>query len=155
MSVTGEPDASGASEEFEVLDWVPLLLVTGDSAGLLELYDGTPPPLDSCSLFYVHLDERGDSVTLGFETERLPPKPPSEWRQKPFNTFEFHLVFGGVKGLRVRGWGPAQAKEVALIGRDGGQVDVTLGGAGSGVEFRASSMSLGRTRVFLAARGSE
>ncbi|MGQ4388945.1 Imm50 family immunity protein [Streptomyces sp. SAS_270] len=138
-----------------VFDGLQLLVAAGDLAGLRELYDGDPPSLDSCSLFYVHLDERGDSVTLGFETERLPSKPPSEWRQKPFNMFEFHLVLVGVEALRVHGWGPAQAKEVGLVRRDGGRVDVTLGGAEDGIRFRASSVSLGRTRVYLAARGSE
>lgn len=34
---------------------------------LAALYE-TPPDLSSCRLYYVHVDERDISVTLGFET---------------------------------------------------------------------------------------
>jgi hypothetical protein len=56
----------------------------------------------------------------------------------------------------VHGWGASQAKVVDVVdvvdlaGCREGRVDVTLGPAGEGVEFRASSVSLGRVRPYLA-----
>ncbi|MEU6255326.1 Imm50 family immunity protein [Streptomyces sp. NPDC047043] len=114
------------------------------------LYDGTPPSPDMCDLFYFHIDERENSVTLGFVTRSFPLNPPEEWDGKGFNAFEFYLVFTGVDGLRVMGWGPAEAKQVDLTVRDGGFIDVTLGAEGPGATFRASSSRLAKVRAYLA-----
>ncbi|WUW86846.1 immunity 50 family protein [Streptomyces sp. NBC_01451] len=57
----------------------------------------------------MHIDERDDSVTLGFDTRAFPVNLPPEWRGKGFNAFEFHLFFTGVTGLRVTGWGASEA----------------------------------------------
>ncbi|MGW7378541.1 Imm50 family immunity protein [Streptomyces sp. NPDC054794] len=85
-------------------------------------------------LFYVHIDERGDSVTLGFE------------RGEGGDGFEFFVVFTGVDGLRVTGWGAAEAKEVQVSVLDGGVFDVLLGSRGSGIVFRAPAARLGKSR---------
>lgn len=58
-----------------------------------------------CDPFHVHIDERGNSVTLGFHTKVFPVSTPTEWREKGFNAFEFYLVFEGAEGLRVTAWG--------------------------------------------------
>jgi len=124
------------------------LLASAEYLG--ELYDGTPPPTDACDLFYVHIDEREDSVTLGFDTRAFPVNLPPEWRGKDFNAFEFHLFFTGVTGLRVTGWGAPEAKKTALTAHDGGHFDVNLGSETSGITFRAAGARLSRTRAYLA-----
>ncbi|MFE0509762.1 hypothetical protein [Streptomyces sp. NPDC058964] len=92
-------------------------------------------------LSYLHIDERGDSVTLGFE------------RGEGKDGFEFFVVFTGVDGLRVTGWGAAEAKEVRVSVLDGGVFDVRLGFPESGIVFRAPAARLTRSRAY--AVGSE
>ncbi|MFI1354028.1 Imm50 family immunity protein [Streptomyces sp. NPDC020898] len=128
-------------------DWSQFL---ASAEYLGELYDGAPPSTDAYDLFYVHIDERENSVTLGFDTRAFPVNLPSEWRGKDFNAFEFHLFFTEVTGLRVTGWGASEAKVIDLTVRDGGHVDVALGSEASGIAFRAAAARLSRTRAYLA-----
>jgi hypothetical protein len=109
--------------------------------------------LDSadCRLFYVHFDERGNSATLGFETRELPEDPLPEWTEKGLNAFEFYLAFTEVTGLRVTGWGQAEARRIEVAAVRGGQaVNVSLGSETSGIVFRASAVRLARSRAYLA-----
>jgi hypothetical protein len=128
-------------------EWSQLL----SSPGFLgELYDGAPPAPDYCELFYVHLDERADSVTLGFDTRTIPTNPLPEWGSRRCNAFTFYLVFTDTQGVRVDGWGPSVAGEVHLITSTGGQLEVTLGHTGSGMTFEASSVTLTTPGTYLA-----
>ncbi|MER5526994.1 hypothetical protein ABT075_20740 [Streptomyces sp. NPDC002677] len=86
------------------------------------------------SLSYVHLDEREDSVTLGFE------------RRAGSEGFAFHLVFTGVEGPRVTGWGATEARQVRVSGVAEGGYDVLLGREESGIRFRAAGARLGARR---------
>jgi hypothetical protein len=104
-----------------------------------------------CELSYVHLDERGDSVTLGFSTRQLPPNPPASWRDTEYNTVEFYVVFSGVHDLRVRGWGPEQAREVEVTPDDAGRTRVQLGRQGAGIGFLAQDVTVTRCRAYLSA----
>ncbi|MFI1362553.1 Imm50 family immunity protein [Streptomyces griseochromogenes] len=128
-------------------DW-QRLLASPDCLGVL--YGEDPPPPDACDLFSVHIDERGNSVTLGFDTRRLPVNPPAEWERKGLNAFEFHLVFTGVTGLRVTGWGAAEAKRVRVSFREGGGFDVVLGAEESGIVFGAAAVRPAGPRAYLA-----
>ncbi|MFD4563178.1 Imm50 family immunity protein [Streptomyces sp. NPDC058467] len=128
-------------------DWLQLLASSGYLGGL---YDGAPPSPDVCDLFYVHIDERENSVTLGFDTRSFPVNPPEEWKAKDFNAFEFHLVFSGVERLHVTGWGASEAKKIQLAVRGGGFFEVVLGLEGSGIAFRAPTARLGKVRAYLA-----
>lgn len=128
-----------------VSDWHRFL---DDRGELGDLYDSLPA-LDLCDLFYVHFDERGNSATLGFTTSVPPSNMPSEWVEKEFNTTEFYLVFSGLTETRVSGWGSDQAKRVKLAA-DNGDVRVTLGAPGAGIDFRASALSVARTRAYKA-----
>ncbi|MEU9990309.1 Imm50 family immunity protein [Streptomyces sp. NPDC048045] len=128
-------------------DWLRLLASRDHLGGL---YGDAPPAPDACDLFSVHIDERQDSVTLGFDTRVLPVNLPVEWEEQGLNAFEFHLVFTGVTGLRVTGWGAAEAKEVRLSVRDGGAFDVVLGSGESGIVFRAPAVRLAGPRAYLA-----
>ncbi|MEU5597312.1 hypothetical protein [Streptomyces sp. NPDC020298] len=88
-------------------------------------------------IFYVHIDERGDSVTLGFE------------KVEEVEGFEFHVVFTGVRGLTVAGWGAEEAKGVRVSVREGEGFDVVLGEPRSGITFRAAAVRLGKSRTYL------
>ncbi|WP_279634631.1 Imm50 family immunity protein [Streptomyces bobili] len=129
-------------------DWASILT---DSRFLGGLYAGCPPTLEQCELFYVHLDERGDSATLGFETRLLPSAPRPEWREKPYNRLEFYLLLGGLTGFVVDGWGPAEAAGFDITAVSDKEIAVRLGSGQGGMRFRASSIRLTRTRVYLAA----
>lgn len=131
-----------------VSDWVSLL---GGFRFLGELYPDVPPAPEQCELFYVHIDERGDSVTLGFETGRLPSHPPPEWSEKPYNRLEFHLLFCGVTEIAVAGWTAAEAESFGISAVSEKEIAVRLGRDQAGMRFRAASVRLANTRVYLAA----
>ncbi|RZU37343.1 hypothetical protein EV284_2509 [Streptomyces sp. BK022] len=93
-----------------------------------------------CRLHYVHIDERGDSVTLGFDAG------PTSGTER----FEFYLLFTGVVDLHVSGWTPPDAQEILIApDREGGYA-VSLGPQRSGVRFRATAVEVARTRTYLA-----
>lgn len=128
-------------------DWTRILSAP-DFLG--ELYGDVPPAPDRCDLAYVHIDERENSVTLGFDTRHLPEDSPEEWAGKDFNVFAFSIVFTGVDDLRVTGWGAAEARQVDVSVQPGGVFDVVLGSEGSGITFRAPAARLAGTRAYLA-----
>lgn len=126
--------------------WVQLLT---EPALIASLYD-SPPGLSACALFYVHLDERADSVTLGFDTSHLPSNPRPEWQEKPFNAFEFHLQFESVSELRVAGWAAPAQKNILMSAREAGGVKFSASAPGSLLEFAADRVRVVRTRTYLA-----
>ncbi|MFE5973360.1 Imm50 family immunity protein [Streptomyces sp. NPDC056460] len=132
-------------------DWTALV----DSAeAITDLY-ASPPRLNggACEVFYVQIDERGTSVTLGFDTNVLPSRRPAAWAEKAYNTVEFHLKFTGVEGLRIAGW-DAGARHAAVGLRRGPAATglvVTLEGPGSFLGFTASTSRVTRVRPYLAA----
>ncbi|MFI0965032.1 Imm50 family immunity protein [Streptomyces sp. NPDC021080] len=127
-------------------DWSRLL---ASPHHLGNLYGSSPPSAASCDPFYVHIDERENSVTLGFDTRILPANTPPEWQEKGFNAFEFHLVFEGVTGLRVTGWDAAAAGKIDMtVGPE--FFEVLLGSRESGIAFHASTARLAGTRAYLA-----
>jgi hypothetical protein len=127
-------------------DWQRLLASPGY---LGELYD-VPPSPDSCDLFYVHIDERGDSITLGFDTRNFPSSPPVEWQEKGLNAFEFYLTFTDVEDLCVSGWGPPAVKNIELAPQGNGRIAATISSEGSSIAFHAEFLSLARKRAYLA-----
>lgn len=96
---------------------------------LTALYE-TPPDLSSCPLYYVHVDERDTSVTLGFETARLPDRPRAEWVGKRYDTVRFFVVFTGVDELRITGIAaePPDARDrtVRVVVADTGRQQVSV-----------------------------
>ncbi|MGH7964375.1 MAG: Imm50 family immunity protein [Candidatus Binatia bacterium] len=130
-------------------DWATLL--TSPHA-LYEMYE-SPPDLSSCDLHYLHIDERGSSVTLGFDTRQLPPQPPADWQEKGFNAFEFYLLFLDVENLQVEGWRHPARKAIRMTLQSDKRVVVSAGHAGSNLEFSASSVYLASTRGYAAAPG--
>ncbi|MFJ7775267.1 Imm50 family immunity protein [Streptomyces yangpuensis] len=118
---------------------------------LAELYD-TPPELSSCPLYYVHVDERDTSVTLGFETARLPDRPEPDWERGAYNTLRFFVVFSGVEDLRMAGLAaghPDGGDHVLISGSGDGRVRVTVTGPARSLGFSAATSAVTRTRVCL------
>ncbi|MFF9013327.1 Imm50 family immunity protein [Streptomyces sp. NPDC014870] len=129
-------------------DWT---LIVDSAKDLADAY-ATPPSLNECELFYVQIDERGTSVTLGFETSALPSSPPPAWAHKNYNAVQFYVKFMRVKELRIAGW-DASVREAAvtLSPRDDGALRVSVEGEGAHLVFMGSTPLLTRTHPFLRA----
>ncbi|MFE1951025.1 hypothetical protein ACFW9D_11210 [Streptomyces sp. NPDC059524] len=95
----------------------------------------TPEVMSDSDLFFVHLDERERSVTLGFA------------RQNGGEGFEFFLRFPQAREVRVRGWAHPGRKDVR-VADDGDGVEVVVSAPGSSLSFRAAGVALARTRSF-------
>ncbi|QNS04145.1 hypothetical protein [Streptomyces xanthii] len=99
--------------------------------------DGFRELTEGSDLFYVHLDERERSVTLGFARERG-----SEGS-------EFFLRFPEARDVRVRGWTHPGRKDVRVTRGDPGDgVAVDVSSQGSSLSFRAAGITVARTRSF-------
>ncbi|MER5929377.1 Imm50 family immunity protein [Streptomyces sp. NPDC002054] len=103
---------------------------------LYELYD-SPPDLGGCLMFSAHIDERDTSVTLGFQTDRLPDRPRPEWADTTYNTFVFSLVFREVAELRIRGILAEAQREVSLVPGPEGRIAVSVTGPHRSIAFTA------------------
>lgn len=126
--------------------WAQLLT---DPHTMTDLYDSLPD-LSCCDLFYVHVDERESSVTLGFDTSYVPVRPLPEWQEKNFNAFEFHLRFSSISELRVSGWSAPARKTVLMSAGDDGGLRFSARGPGSLLEFASGQAEVARTRTYLA-----
>ncbi|MFI1282722.1 MULTISPECIES: Imm50 family immunity protein [unclassified Streptomyces] len=119
---------------------------------LAALY-ATPPDLSTCPLYYVHVDERDTSVTLGFETGRLPDHPRPEWEEKPYNTLLFFVMFTGVDELRVTGIAaehPDRRDRTVRVTRTGsGRQQVAVTSDNRTLAFSAAASAVIRSRVYL------
>ncbi|MFD9357182.1 hypothetical protein [Streptomyces sp. NPDC060031] len=80
-------------------------------------------------LLYVHLDERGPSVTLGFEWDR-----PAGYHHLKF------LVFDAVTQVRAAGLGSPVPHEVTAAPGPDGRLDVRVTGPALTLTFRAGSL---------------
>ncbi|WP_416975126.1 Imm50 family immunity protein [Streptomyces sp. 4F14] len=114
-------------------------------------YEGPAPAPEECKPYYVHVDERGSSVTVGFETRNIPSRPDREWRGGDYNTLEFYLLFLGVRNFSVNRWSSVEAARFDVGIQSDGGVSVVLGGDGSGIKFQADSVGVQKARVYLAA----
>ncbi|MGW6981341.1 Imm50 family immunity protein [Streptomyces sp. NPDC054932] len=125
---------------------------------LAALYD-TAPELSSCPLYYVHVDERDTSVTLGFETPQLPDRPEPEWKRGAYNTLRFFIVFTGVDELRMTGIAAEHPdrrdRTVRVTGSGSGgatgtdRLQVSVTSENRSLTFSAAASAVTRTRVYL------
>ncbi|WP_455352130.1 Imm50 family immunity protein [Streptomyces sp. SYSU K217416] len=127
-------------------DWPEFLAHPG---AIRELYE-TPPPLESCDLFYLHIDERQTSVTLGFDTRHLPTTPHTDGQEQHFNMFEFYLEFKHVTDLRIAGWTGQPHHDFSLTRQEGDRIAVSLRSAGQSMTLLARKVSLAHSRAYLA-----
>ncbi|WP_282696372.1 Imm50 family immunity protein [Streptomyces sp. CC208A] len=133
-------------------EWVGLL---AGNDGVRERF-GALPGLDACDLFHCLIDERGVSVTLGFDVRPAPPALLEEWREKKeANAFEFFLTFTSVTDLYVSGWGGSMRRSVQILRapEDGG-IAVTVESPTERLAFRAQEAAISRARTYLASSAS-
>ncbi|MFB8383373.1 Imm50 family immunity protein [Streptomyces rubiginosohelvolus] len=126
-------------------DWARLL---DDPQSIQSLYDDEPD-LDQCDLFHVLVDERGDSITLGFRTPHTPARIRPEWEGKVYNSFTFHLVFSRVEQLAVQGWAAPACKTVSIRRDPDEKLSVAITSEEASLLFRARSVVLSAARVGL------
>ncbi|MER5869677.1 Imm50 family immunity protein [Streptomyces sp. NPDC002044] len=125
----------------------------GELPELRALYGTEPlPSLDTCDFFHVHVDERGSSVTFGFETARLPPHPEPQWAAGPYNTLRFWVEFTGVSGLRMAGIVAEPERGVRITAAAPDRLEVAVTGGRREISFSAEASRVAHTRVYL--RGS-
>lgn len=125
--------------------------ILSNSQEIYTLFDEAPD-LNSSDLFHLLADERGDSITLGFETHQVPARIKAEWEGREFNSFTFHLVFDGVQKLSIRGWSSPAQKRVSIHREEDGTMFATLTSEGTEVSFRARTVSISRMNVGLVSR---
>ncbi|MFJ6053373.1 Imm50 family immunity protein [Streptomyces sp. NPDC092307] len=118
---------------------------------LRALYGTSPvPDLNTCHFFYIHIDERGTSVTFGFETQQLPPHPKPEWSEQAYNTFCFWIEFTGVTNLRVSGIRAEKERTVRIIGGDTADgLQASVNSDTRSIAFAATSSRVSHTSVYL------
>ncbi|MYV60744.1 hypothetical protein GTW37_15925 [Streptomyces sp. SID4931] len=126
-------------------DWARLL---DDPQSIQSLYD-EEPDLDQCDLFHVLADERGDSITLGFQTAQTPARIRPEWDGKEYNSFTFYLVFSWVEQLAVQGWAAPAHKWVSIRRDPDEKLSVAIMSEEASLLFRARSVVLSAARVGL------
>ncbi len=126
-------------------DWARLL---DDPQSIRSLYD-EEPDLDQCDLFHVLVDERGHSITLGFQTAHTPARIRPEWEGKAHNSFTFYLVFSWVEQLAVQGWAAPACKTVSIQRDPGEKLSVAITSDEASLLFRARSVVLSAARVGL------
>ncbi|TDU80242.1 Imm50 family immunity protein [Streptomyces sp. KS 21] len=128
------------------------MTASNDWPELRDLYGASAAPdLDTCHFFHVHIDERGTSVTFGFETSQLPEHPKPEWTASAYNTLRFWVEFTGVSGLRVSGI-LAEAKRAVRITNGGGpdpdRLEVSVASETRSIAFSATVSRVTHTRVY-------
>jgi hypothetical protein len=129
-------------------DWTAIL---GSAEILMDAYPSPPDPSE-CTLQYFQIDERGASVTLGFETRHLPSQPPADWADKRYNTVEFYLQFTNVKKLRVAGWDFTVRDAEVSVSRSDEGIQASLASEGSHIQFVAGQCLVPRMRSYLSAQ---
>jgi hypothetical protein len=130
-------------------DWTTFLTNPSD---VLDLYD-KPPTVDSCDLFYLHIDERDTSITFGFDSRELPARPLQKWQEKEFNSIEFFVSFIKVSHLSVDGWESQGQKKIRISRNSAGEMVIRVTSDGSNLAFRAESASVTHFHPYLAAPG--
>ncbi|MEU2576806.1 Imm50 family immunity protein [Streptomyces anulatus] len=126
-------------------DWARLL---DDPQSIQSLYD-EEPDLNQCDLFHVLVDERGNSITLGFKTAHTPARIRPEWEGKVYNSFTFYLVFSWVEQLAVQGWAAPAHKRVSIRSDPDEKLSVAIVSEEASLLFRARSVALSAARVGL------
>ncbi|MFJ8661313.1 Imm50 family immunity protein [Streptomyces sp. NPDC093795] len=129
-------------------EWVDLLV---DPRGIRDVFQ-TPPDLDKCSLFYFHIDERGTSITLGFDTRLAPDTLLHGDGDTRVNAFEFFITFMPVTGLHISGWGGSMKRSVRMSrSEQDGAITLSVESTTERIAFQAQEARISRARAYLAA----
>ncbi|MEV6249652.1 Imm50 family immunity protein [Streptomyces sp. NPDC051742] len=129
-------------------EWVDLLV---DPRGIRDTVT-TPPDLEECSLFYFHIDERGTSITLGFDTRLAPGALLREGGDTKANAFEFFITFVAVSDLNISGWGGSMKRSVRMSrSEQDGEITLSVESPTEHIAFQAREARISRARAYLAA----
>ncbi|MFE6063534.1 Imm50 family immunity protein [Streptomyces sp. NPDC056431] len=129
-------------------EWADLLV---DPRGIRDVFT-TPPDLDECSLFYCHIDERGTSITLGFDIPLAPDALFHEDGDTKANAFEFFITFMSVTGLQISGWGGSVRRSVRMSrSQQDGDITLSVESPTERIAFQAQEAKISRARAYLAA----
>ncbi|MGY4989806.1 Imm50 family immunity protein [Streptomyces sp. G7(2002)] len=113
-----------------------------DSGGIERFYE-FGPELSSCNLIYLHMDERGQSLTMCLEADEPFTPPREDGNPTVYNVVEFHLTFLGVKNLEFDGWqNYANKRTEVLKYHPDGAIHVSITGHDEFVKFTAGSASI-------------
>ncbi|MFJ2672105.1 Imm50 family immunity protein [Streptomyces sp. NPDC087525] len=129
-------------------DWPSFL---DNPQDIRNLYD-QEPDLNSCDLFSFLMDERGTSITLGFETSYMPQHRHHEEEPPRANSFEFYLTFRDVRQVNIKGWNGPAGKDITFAHDLNGAILAKIESRETSVAFRATSLSLTTSRVSLTSR---
>ncbi|GGW58631.1 Imm50 family immunity protein [Streptomyces xantholiticus] len=111
---------------------------------------GVPPELDDCTLDSCHIDERDTSVTLGFDTRRVPDGSIPGSAESQANALEFFVTFTSVEELRITGWASAAGGAVSMSRSESGGIAVSIDSSAWRISFQARTALLSRARAYRA-----
>jgi len=127
-----------------------------EPAVITDFFQDDVPDLAEFRLISLHADERGTSVTVGFERYGLPDRPPAEWREKGLSAFQFSLLLDQVTDLRITAWYGTPPQTVTLTPTEAPPgVRFTVTGPHHDVEVAASAASIVKVTAFLASPTAE
>ncbi|MFC9329415.1 hypothetical protein [Kitasatospora sp. NPDC057015] len=129
-------------------DWTGLLTNPDELVGAL----GGPPAFEELDLFSLLADERGESVTLGFERPGLPPATASGGiDEAPRHSVEFFVVLSGLTRADIDGWGYQGVDEYAFSRTGPGQCLLSMRGPGTRVELAFATARVEGLRTYRSA----
>jgi hypothetical protein len=114
-------------------DW--RAIIGGTSHDIVEKFAG----LADCELFYIHADERGLAVTLGFDVLAEPGLVSQIGGEDWHNAIKFYVELGAARSIAIRGWSYIPATSFCMrelsddlyaahIAGDGFTIDVSCAG---------------------------
>ncbi|WP_164764631.1 Imm50 family immunity protein [Streptomyces lydicus] len=113
-----------------------------DSGGIERFYE-FGPELSSCNLIYLHMDERGQSLTMSLEADEPFTLPREYENPTGYNAIGFYLTFFGVRNLEFDGWRNYANKRTEIIKHDpNGVIHASIAGRDELVKFTADSVSI-------------
>ncbi|MFE6739199.1 Imm50 family immunity protein [Streptomyces tubercidicus] len=113
-----------------------------DSGGIEKFYE-FGPELSSCNLIYLHMDERGQSLTMSLEADEPFNLPRGGDFPEGCNIIAFHLSFFGIKDLEFNGWQSRPGKRVKIFkNHSDGSIYASITSCEEFVKFTADSVSV-------------
>jgi hypothetical protein len=92
-----------------------------------------PPTLNEVRVFEIRLHQDGPRMSVRFDLNEFPDKPPSKWLLHKFNRVQLTLVFLDVHKLVIRGWSPNNIVN-ADIRRELDRIVLSLRGQGTEID---------------------
>ncbi|MEZ5944332.1 MAG: Imm50 family immunity protein [Planctomycetaceae bacterium] len=98
------------------MSWSTLLL----RKQAVESIYSTTPPLVGVRLHEVRQHEDGPRVSLRFDLNDFPDKPPQKWLTSKFNRVQLTLMLIDVQDFTMKGWGTNNIGDIEIVAAGGG-----------------------------------